>query len=329
MKKTYRTQVLRTLTAAVAAVTTSMAAPSMGQTYPDKPIRMVVAFAPAGGTDIVARLVGPKLSEILGQSVVVENRAGAGGVIGSENVARSPADGYTTLMATMGNLAVNPYIYPMRIDVQKDLTPISKVVEVQFALLVHPSVPANTLQEFIALAKKKPGDITYSSSGVGGGPHLAGELFDSLAGTKLAHIPYKGSGQSLTDLLGGQVNATFDSLLQALPYIKEGKLRALAILGSERSPLLPNVPTVAEAGVPEYEFTNWYGLTAPAGTPPEAIQKLNDGIRQVLRQPDVKEKLEAMGARVVGDTPQEFGTFIASENVKWEKVIQRAGIGKQ
>lgn len=290
---------------------------------------MLVAFAPAGGTDIVARLVAPRMADVLGQSVVVENRAGAGGVIGSEAAARSPADGYTTLMATMGNLAVNPYIYPMRIDVKRDLAPISKVVEVQFALLVHPSVPAKSLQEFIALAKSRPGHLTYSSSGTGGGPHLAGELFDMLAGTKLTHIPYKGSGQSFNDVIGGQVTATFDSLLQALPFIKEGRVRALAVLGSERSPLLPDVPTVAEAGVPGYEFTNWYGLTAPSGTPPEAIKKLNDSMRQVLRQPEVKQQLENMGARVVGDSPEAFRDFIAAENVKWEKVIRKAGISMQ
>ena len=328
MMNTHRATRLRAMIATAAMAAACAAMPATANDYPTEPVRMVVAFAPGGGTDIVARLVGPKLSEILGQSVVVENRAGAGGVIGTENVARARADGHTTLMATMGNLAVNPYIYPMQIDVQQDLAPISKVVEVQFALLVHPSVPATTLQEFIALAKQKPGEINYSSSGVGGGPHLAGELFDSLAGTKLTHIPYKGSGQSLTDLLGGQVHATFDSLLQALPYINEGKLRALAVLGSERSPLLPDVPTVAEAGVAGYEFTNWYGLTAPAGTPDHAIKKLNDGIRQVLRQPDIKEKLEAMGARVVGDTPTEFRAFIASENDKWKDVIAKAGIGK-
>jgi len=315
--------------AAWALAAAAVAGPASAQTYPDKPVRMVVAFAPAGGTDIVARLVAPRMAELFGQSVVVENRAGAGGVIGTENVAKAAPDGYTTLMVTMGNLAVNPYLYSMRVDVQRDLKPVSKVVEVQFALLVHPSVPAKTLREFIDLAKARPGHLTYSSSGIGGGPHLAGELFDSLAGTKLTHVPYKGSGQSLSDLIGGQVSGSFDSLLQALPYVRDGRLRALAILGSERSPLLPDVPTVAEAGVPGYEFTNWYGLVAPAGTPQPVVEKLNGAVRQVLGQPDIRRKLEDMGARVVGDSPEAFGKFIATENTKWEKVIRAAKITAQ
>lgn len=296
------------------------------QDFPDKPIKMVVAFSAGGGTDIVARQLGAKMAEQLGQQIIVENRAGAGGVIGTTQVARSPADGYTTFMATMGNLVVNPYIYDMQVDVAKDLTPVSKVVEVEFALLVHPSVPADTLEAFIDYAKKNPEAITYSSSGIGGGPHLAGELFDLTAKTKMTHIPYKGSGESLKDVVGGQVNATFDSLLQALPLIQQGRLKALAVLGSQRSKLLPDVPTAAEAGLPDYEFTNWYGVVVPSGTPKPVIQKLNDSIRKAVADPKLKTQIEDMGARVVGDSPEDFQQFIEKESKKWAYVVKAANI---
>lgn len=294
--------------------------------YPEKPVRMVVAFSPGGGTDIVARRLSAKLTELLGQQFIVENRAGAGGVIGTTQVVRSPADGYTTLMATMGNLVVNPYIYDMPVDVNKDLAPVSKVVEVEFALLVHPSIPAANLKEFIDYVKSKPGEVSYSSSGIGGGPHLAGALFELTSGTSMMHVPYKGSGESLKDVVGGQVNATFDSLLQALPLIKEGRLKALAVLGGHRSALLPEVPTMAEAGLADYEFTNWYGLTIPSATPAPIVNTLSETVRAALADPTLRKQIEDMGARPVGDTPDEFRQFIQKESKKWEYVVKAADI---
>src|SRR4051812_8656485 len=232
-------------------------------TFPTKPVRVIVAFPPGGGTDIVARVMAPKLAELWGgQQAIVDNRAGASGVIGTEAAARAAPDGYTWLLGTMGNLTVNQHLYPkMAVDPQRDLTALTQVVAVHFVMVAHPSLPAKNVKELIALAKARPGQINYSSSGPGGAPHLGGELLKSMAGIDLVHIPYKGSGPSFTDLLGGQVSLTFDSLLQALPYIKDGRLKALAVLGSKRSSLLPQVPTVAESGVPGYALTNWFGLT--------------------------------------------------------------------
>lgn len=297
--------------------------------FPDKPVRMIVAFPAGGGTDIVARLIAERLTALWGQQVIVDNRGGAGGVIGTEIAARSAPDGYTIFMATLGNMSINPHLYKMDVDPSRDLAPISNVVDVNFVLVANPKLPVHNVKELIALAKQKPGQINYSSSGVGGAPHLAGELFNDMAGVKLAHIPYKGSGPSFTDLIGGQVSLTFDSLVQALPYIQSGKLRALAVLASQRSPLLPQVPTLAEAGVPGYSFTNWFGLLAPAGTPAKRIGKLNAAVRQVLQEPAVRERLGAMGAVPAGTTPEAFGRLIRDERAKWGKIIQERGIRAQ
>ncbi|MBO1114217.1 Bug family tripartite tricarboxylate transporter substrate binding protein [Bordetella petrii] len=297
--------------------------------FPDKPVRMIVAFPAGGGTDIVARLIAERLTALWGQQVIVDNRGGAGGVIGTEIAARSAPDGYTIFMATLGNMSINPHLYKMDVDPSRDLAPISNVVDVNFVLVANPKLPVHNVKELIALAKQKPGQINYSSSGVGGAPHLAGELFNDMAGVKLAHIPYKGSGPSFTDLIGGQVSLTFDSLVQALPYIQSGKLRALAVLASQRSPLLPQVPTLAEAGVPGYSFTNWFGLLAPAGTPAKRIGKLNAAVRQVLQEPAVRERLSAMGAVPAGTTPEAFGRLIRDERAKWGKIIQERGIRAQ
>ena len=295
--------------------------------FPQKPVRIIVAFPPGGGTDIVARIVGQKLSDAWGQQVIVDNRAGASGVIGTEAAARAAPDGYTWFMGTMGNLTVNQHLYrKMPVDPQRDLTALSQVVAVHFVMVAHPSLPAKNVKELIALAKSRPGQINYSSSGPGGAPHLGGELLKSMAGIDLAHIPYKGSGPSFTDLLGGQVSLTFDSLLQAYPYIKAGKLNALGVLGSKRSPLLPQTPTIAESGVPGYELTNWFGLVLPAATPRELITRLYGDVSKVLVQADVRDKLQAMGADVIGSTPEQFSTFMRSETAKWDKVIRTANI---
>jgi tripartite-type tricarboxylate transporter receptor subunit TctC len=313
------------------ALLTALALAAVGevhaQAYPTRPVRIIVAFPPGGGTDIVARIISPRLTEMWGQQVIVENRAGASGVIGTEAAARSAPDGHTLFMATMGNVTVNQHLYPkMPVDPLRDLAPLSQVVAVHFVMVAHPSLPARNVKELIALARSKPGQINYSSSGPGGAPHLGMELFKSLAKVNLVHIPYKGSGPSFADLIGGQVSLTSDSLVQALPYIRAERLRALGVLGAKRSPLLPDVPTIAESGVPGYELTNWFGLLVPAGTARQLITRINGAVVKVLQQPDVRERLVAMGADVVGNSPEEFGTFMQAESTKWAKVVKDANI---
>jgi tripartite-type tricarboxylate transporter receptor subunit TctC len=296
------------------------------QPFPSKPVRIIVAFPPGGGTDIVARSMGPKLTEIWGQSVVVENRAGASGVIGTEIAAKAPPDGYTLFMGTLGNFTANQYLYAkMPVDPLRDFAPLTQVVAVHFVMAAHPSLPVKNVKELIALAKAHPGQINYASSGPGGAPHLGMELFKSMAKVNLVHIPYKGSGLSFVDLLAGQVSLTSDSLLQALPYIKAGRLRALAVLGAKRTSLLPEVATVGET-VPGYELTNWFGLAAPAATPHELVNRLYGDLSKVMQQADFKERISNMGADVVGSTPDQFGAFMKSESAKWGKVIRDAHI---
>jgi len=298
--------------------------------FPSKPVRIIVAFPPGGGTDIVARIVAAKLADAWGQQAIVDNRAGASGVIGTEMAARAAPDGHTWLLGTMGNLTVNQHLYTkMAVDPQKDLTALTQVVAVHFVMVAHPSLPARNVKELIALARLRPGQINYSSSGPGGAPHLGGELLKSMAGIDLLHVPYKGSGPSFNDLLGGQVTLTFDSLLQSLPYIKAGRLKALAVLGEKRSTLLPDTPTVAESGVPGYALTNWFGLVVPAGTPRDLIARLYADVSKVLKQPDVRERIHGMGADVVGSTPEQFAAFMRAETAKWLKVVKQANIRLQ
>jgi len=302
------------------------ASAALAQPYPTKPVRIIVAFRPGGGTDIVARLLAPRLAEDWGQPVVVENRAGAAGVIGTEAAVRAAPDGYTLFLGTLGNFAVNQHLYPkMAVDPLRDLAPLTQVVAVNFVMVAHPSLPARNVPELIALARARPGEINYSSSGAGGAPHLGAELFNSMAQVKLAHVPYKGSGPSFNDLLAGQVSLTCDSMVQALPYIRSGRLNALAVLGPKRSPLLPDVPTVGES-VPGFALTNWFGLAVPAATPRELVAKLYADVAKVLQQEDVREKLADMGADVVGSTPDEFGAFMKAESAKWARLIKEAGI---
>lgn len=297
------------------------------QNFPSHPVRIIVAFPPGGGTDIVARLIGPRLTDQWNQQVIVENRAGASGVIGTEAAARAAPDGHTMLMATMGNLTVNQHLYSkMAVDPLRDLAPLTQVVAVNFVMVSHPSLPAHNVKELIALARAKPGQINYSSSGPGGAPHLGVELFKSMAKVNLVHIPYKGSGPSFADLLGGQVSLTCDSLVQALPYIRDHRLNALGVLGAKRSPLLPDVPTVAESGVPGYELTNWFGLVVPAQTPRELITRIHGAVAKVLRQQDIRDRLAAMGADVVGSSPDAFGAFMQQESAKWAQVVKEAHI---
>jgi len=305
---------------------TVLSDPARAQTFPSRPVRIIVAFPAGGGTDIVARTLSPKLSEALGQQVVVDNRGGASGLVGTELAAKSAPDGHTLFMGTLGNLSVNPLLFSkLPFDVARDFAPLTQAVSVTFMLYVHPSLPVKTVRDLITLAKSRPGSINYASSGSGGAPHLAAELFNSLAGIKMIHVPYKGSSPSFTDVLGGQVPITFDSLTQGLPYVKAGRLRAVATLGPKRTQVLPDVPTVNET-LAGYEVVNWFGIVVPAGTPREVIARLHSEIVKILRMPDISERLSAQGSDPVGSSPDEFGAFMKSETAKWARVIKEANI---
>src|SRR6266481_2864152 len=312
--------------AIVALLAVAMGASAFAQSFPARPVHIVVAFPPGGGTDIVARLLAPRLGDVWGQQVIVDNRAGASGVIGTEFAARSAPDGHTLFLGTLGNLAVNPHlIAKMPVDPLRDFAPVTLVVAVHFVMVAHPSLPARNVNELIALARSRPGEINYSSSGPGGAPHLAGELFKSMARVNLVHVPYKGSSPSFQDLLGGQVSLTCDSLVQALPYIRDKRLNALAVLGAARSPLLPEVPTVAET-LPGYELTNWFGLVAPAAVPGAIIARIHADVVKVLQDAGIAERLSAMGATAVGNTPEQFGAAMRADSEKWARLIREASI---
>ena len=304
--------------------------PAAAQSFPAKPVRIIVAFPAGGGTDITARVIAPKLTDIWSQQVLVDNRPGASGTIGTEQAARAAPDGHTLFMGTMGNLSVNKHLFPkLALDPARDFVPVTQVVAVQFVMVAHPSLPARNVKELIALARKKPGEITYGTSGAGGAPHLGGELLRKMAKIDLAHIPYKGSAISMQDLVGGQIMLSFDSLLQYLPYIRANKARALAVLGKSRSPTVADVPTMDESGVPGYELTNWFGLVLPGATPQEVSRKIAADVRKVLGPADLREKFAAMGAAVVGSTPEQFGAFMRAESDKWAQLIAEAGIRVQ
>jgi len=316
------------LKAVAGAVCMALAMTAAAQNFPTKPVRIVVPFPPGGGVDIVARVVGPKLAAQYGQQVIVENRAGAAGIIGTEYTARAAPDGYTWAICTLGNLAVNKHLYSkMAVDPLKDLAAVTQVVDVHFVMVAHPSLPAKTVPQLIALAKKLPaGDITYSSSGAGGAPHLGGALFNRLAGVQLTHVPYKGSGPSFADLLGGHVSLTFDSMLQSLPYIRDKKLVALGVLGGKRAAALPDVPTIAEQGVKGYELTNWFGLVVPAATPKDVIARVHGDFTKVLQEKEIRDKIAGMGADVVANSSEDFARFWRNESDKWARVIKEAKI---
>jgi len=303
---------------------------ALAQGFPAKPVRIIVAFPAGGGTDIVARVLGQKLTDYWGQQVLVDNRAGASGTIGTELAAKAAPDGYTMFIGTMGNLSVNKHLCPkMAVDPVKDFAALSQVVAVHFVMVAHPSVPAKNVKEVIALAKRQPGQLTYGSSGPGGAPHLGGELLNKLAGIQLAHIPYKGSAISMQDLMGGQIMFSFDSLLQYLPQIKTGKVKAIGVLGKSRSPTLPDVQTLDESGVPGYDLTNWFGLVLPGGTSAELVRRMHADVQKALAVPEVRDKLTAMGATVVGSAPEQFAAYMRSESEKWAKLIAEAKIQAQ
>jgi tripartite-type tricarboxylate transporter receptor subunit TctC len=320
----------RAIAFGLAAVALLASGSAGAQSFPAKPVRIIVAFPAGGGTDITARVIGPKLTEIWGHQVLVDNRPGASGTIGTEQAARAAPDGHTLFMGTMGNLSVNKHLFPkLALDPARDFVPVTQVVAVQFVMVAHPSLPARSVKELIALARRQPGHITFGTSGAGGAPHLAGELLKKMAKIDLAHIPYKGSAISMQDLVGGQIMLSFDSLLQYLPFIKDRKVRALAVLGKTRSPTVADVPTMDESGVPGYELTNWFGLVLPGATPQEVSRRIAADVSKVLAQPEIREKFGAMGATVVGSSPEQFGAFMRAESDKWAKLIAEAGIQAQ
>jgi len=300
---------------------------AFAQVYPAKPVRFIVPFAPGGGNDVIGRLVSSSLSERLGQQVVVDNRGGAGGIIGSELTAKAAPDGYTLLLGHIGTLAINAGLYPkLSYDPIRDFAPVCLVATAQNILVVHPSLPARSVKELIALAKAKPGQLNFVSGGIGGAGHLAGELLNSMAGVQMVHIAYKGAGPALTDLVAGQVQLMITNMPAAMPHLKSGRLRALGVTGANRSPLMPDLPTISEAGLPGYELTNWFGVVAPAATPRAIVERLNEAIVSGLKTAEMRERLAAVGAEPVGSTPAAFAAHIKSETGKWSKVIATAGI---
>jgi len=296
------------------------------QQFPSRPVRFVVPFAPGGSTDTLARTIGMKLADALGQQVVVDNRPGGNGDIGMLIVARAPADGYTLLLGYIANLAIAPSLYTkMTYDPAKDYAPITQVATSPNVMTAHPSVQAKGLKELVALAKAKPGQVNFASTGVASVGHLTGELLNSLAGMKMTHVPYKGGGQAIIGLLSGEIQVMFSGFSAAMPHIKSGKIRTLAVTGARRSPALAEVPTIAEQGFPGVEATAWYGVLAPAGTPKPVVTRLHGEIVRILKQPDVIERLGALGFEIVGGTPDELGAYIKSEIKKWEKVVKASG----
>ena len=312
-------------TCAAAALASAFAAPAMAQpAYPSKPIRILVGFAPGGGTDIVARALGVKMSEVLGQTIVVENRAGASGTIAAAEVARSTPDGYTLLMGHSNSNAIAPFVLDkVPYDAAADFTPITYVGYVPNVLVVHPSIPARTVPELVALAKAKPGTYTYASSGVGSTQHLAGALFAKLTEVELNHIPYKGSGQAVVDLIGGQVNMNFDTMPPVLEHIKSGKLRALAISTPQRLSQLPDVPTFSEVGIKGFEVTNWYSVMGPKGLPADVVSKIDGAVKKAMADPGINSSLVAQGVQFGGAaTPAQFSDFIKAELTKYQKLVK-------
>lgn len=319
------------LLSTLAGATALLAAPFMGSlpaqadAYPSRPIHLVVGYAAGGSTDQIARIVGQKLSEELGQPVVIDNKPGAGATIASDFVAKSAPDGYTLFMSTIAN-TINTTLYRrLPFDFERDFAPVSLVATVPNVLVVNPSVPANSVQEFIALAKKNPEKIYFASSGSGSSIHLSGELFNMVAGVKLTHVPYKGSAPAVVDLMSGQVQAMFDNLSSSLPYIKAGKLRALAVTSATRSPAAPDIPTMAEAGLPDCEVLSWFALVAPAKTPQPIIDKLNAAVVKLLADPSTKQQFDNIGADPASSTPAALATLISSETAKWAKVVKTSG----
>jgi tripartite-type tricarboxylate transporter receptor subunit TctC len=308
------------------ALALAAATGAQAQAFPSKPVRLVVPFPPGGAVDFFARVVQVPLAENLGVPVVIENKAGASGMIGAEFVARAPADGYTLLIGNIASLAINVGVYPkMTYDPVKDFTPIVRTVDVNYVLVVHPALPAKTLPELIAYAKANPGKVAYGSAGSGSLPHLSTELLKAQTGIDAVHVPYKGGGPMVTDLLGGSVQVVIGDQANLMPHVATGKLRALAVAGPQRSPNAPELPTMAESGLPGFDATAWQGVVGPAGMPPDVVRRLNDAFNKVMAIPEVRAKLIAGGVDPVGGTPEAFGNFIRAEIAKWAKIARDVG----
>ena len=301
------------------------AGPILAQSFPAKPVRVVVPYPPGGPTDIVARVLFQQVAEATGQQFLIDNRAGAGGNIGAELVAKSPPDGYTVLIGTTAH-AINMSLFKnLNYDIQKDLMPVSLLTQGPLVLVAHPQFPASSVKEVIELAKTKPGGLNFASSGNGQSTHLSAELFNTMAGIKMAHVPYKGSAPALTDVMSGQVDVMFDTTLSAMPFVKAGKLKALGLTSAVRSPAAPDVPTIAESGLPGYEVFAWNGVLVPAGTPKAIVQQLNDHIRKAMLLPQVKDKFSAQGFSASWNSPENFGVFLKNEVDKWARTVKASG----
>jgi tripartite-type tricarboxylate transporter receptor subunit TctC len=300
---------------------------AQSQAYPSKPIRIVVPFPPGGGTDVGTRVIAQKLQESLGQPVVVENKGGAAGILGSEYTAKAAPDGYTLMMGNIGTHAINVSLYKsLSYDPVKDFAPISQVAGLPMLLLVHPSVKATTVAELVAFAKANPGKLNYSSSGAGGMPHVSGALFANMTGIQMVHVPYKGGGPAVADLIAGHVSLSFATALESLPQVKGGKLRALAVSSAKRSVAAPELPTIAEAGVPGYESGSWLALYAPAGTPKDIVTKLSAEAVRIVNLPDVRERLLLQGAEPIGSTPEQLAATQLADTAKYARVLREAGV---
>lgn len=318
---------MRMTTSFLAAILAATACSAAAQGYPNRPIRFIVPSTPGGSVDTLARTVGPRLSEKWNQQVIVDNRSGAGGAIAGELVAKSPPDGYTLLVGTIASLATNVSLQKkLPYDPVKDFAPVTLLATQNLMLLVHPSLPVKSVKELSALAKKKPGSLSFSSAGNGTGGHLSGELYKMLAGVDLLHVPYKGVAPAMVDVVSGQVTMTFASILSGSAQVRNARLRALAVTGARRSPAVSDLPTMMEAGVAGYESATWYGIVAPAGTPADIVNRLHGEIAGILKSPEMNDRLSKEGADPVGSTPAEFARHIQSEVEKWRKVIRAAGI---
>ena len=316
---------IKQLMAGIALAAAALCGPAQAQNYPSKPVTIVVPFAPGGATDIMARTLAERLNKRLGQPVIVENKPGAGTMIASEHVARAQPDGHTVLLAA-SSLGIAPALYAkVNYDPVKDFTPISLVASVVHVLQVHPSIPVKNVAELIAWVKANPGKANYGSVGAGTSTHLESELFNTMAGVKMTHVPYKGSAPALMDLVGGNLQVMFDAWASSGPFVKDGKTRLLAVTTAQRSKLLPDVPTVAESGLPGYEAMPWLGFVAPAGTPAAAVNRFHAELMEVLKEPEVQDKFRALGLDIIGNTPQQFADFIKRDIVKWAKVVKGSG----
>ncbi len=296
--------------------------------YPNKPIRLIIPFPPGGSNDVVGRLVARHLSDKLGQQVYVDNRGGAGGTIGTETASKAAPDGYTLLVISLAH-AVNPWLYKLPYDHAKAFVPVASFGSGTNVLAVNPDLPVHSVQELIALAKQKPGELQYASAGVGSFQHLGGELFKLMAGVDIVHVPFRGGGPAMIDVMGGHTKIVFSSLIQTTPHVKSGQLRALGTGGARRNPVLPDVPTIAEAGVPGYEANNWWGMLAPAGTPPAIVDKLNKAVSAALDAPELQQQFAKEGASVIKMSPDEFGKYIETETAKWGRVVKEGHITAQ